>query len=78
MARYLLASLAFVSLVLAAPSVNVKSLFASSLSKDTEFFLPSDANYSQSVTQRWDIFTEPTYLGAVKPATEKDIQTIVS
>lgn len=77
LARSILAFLAFISLAWSAPNVNIKALFAPNLSKDTEFFLPSDANYSQSVTQRWDIFTEPTYLGAIIPATEKDVQTIV-
>lgn len=78
MARSCLGLLAVVSVVAATRNATIKSLFAGSLSPGTEIFLPSDANYSQSVTQRWDIFTEPTYLGAIKPATDEDVQSIVS
>ncbi|KAI4224138.1 MAG: hypothetical protein L6R36_004894 [Xanthoria steineri] len=77
MARSCLALLPLVSVVAATRNASIKSLFAGSLSPGTEIFLPSDANYSQSVTQRWDIFTEPTYLGAIKPATDEDVQSII-
>lgn len=78
MARFCLAFLAVTSVVAATGNSNIKTLFTSSLSPGTEIFLPSDSKYSQSVTQRWDVFTEPTYLGAIKPATERDVQSIVS
>lgn len=57
--------------------VDIRSLFGPSLSFDAQIFLPSDAEYAANVTQRWDKFAEPRYIGAIKPASEQDIQNIV-
>lgn len=56
---------------------DIESLFGPSLSSSAQIFLPSDAGYSLNVTQRWDKFSEPGYIGAIKPASELDIQNIV-
>ena len=64
--------------VTAATNVNLTSLFGPHLSSGSQIFLPSNANYTVDVTQRWTTWDEPTYLGAIKPATEPDVQTIVS
>lgn len=66
------------SLIAASSSADIKSLFGPSLSPGAAILLPSDANYSQEVTQRWDVFVEPGYIGTIKPAIESDIQNIVS
>ncbi|KAI4235936.1 MAG: hypothetical protein L6R40_006304 [Gallowayella cf. fulva] len=72
-----LALLSILPAVWGTTRADIRHLFSSRLSSDTRIFLPSDANFSQEVTQRWDIFTEPNYLGVIKPATEQDVQTIV-
>lgn len=59
------------------PSSNLSSLFAPSLSPGAKILLPTDANYTGEVTQRWTIHEAPTYLGAIKVATEADVQAIV-
>jgi hypothetical protein len=56
---------------------NLTALYAPYLSNDAQIFLPSDAAWNTSVEQRWTIFAPPTYLGAIKPATEQDVATIV-
>lgn len=56
---------------------DIKFLFGPSLSSSAQIFLPSDADYTVNVTQRWDRFSEPGYVGAIKPASEQDIQNIV-
>jgi fumiquinazoline A oxidase len=53
------------------------SLFAPSLSLGAEIFLPTDANYTEEVTQRWTIHEAPSYLGAIKVATEADVEATV-
>lgn len=57
---------------------DVDSYFVSSLSPGAEFYLPSQANFTTEVTQRWTIFEAPTYRAAIKPAIPSDVQTIVS
>ncbi|KAK1248864.1 hypothetical protein MKX08_007084 [Trichoderma sp. CBMAI-0020] len=58
-------------------AANLTALYAPYLSKDTEIILPSDAAWNTSVEQRWTIFAPPTYLGAIKPATEQDVAKVV-
>lgn len=56
---------------------NLTALYGHGLSSEAEIFYPSDADYNKSVTQRWNLYDAPTYFGAIKPATEADIQHIV-
>jgi hypothetical protein len=72
------ALLLILSLASASSDVDIASLFGPSLSPGAEIFMPSYANYTEDVTQRWTVYEEPSYIGAIKPATEKDIQNIVS
>jgi hypothetical protein len=65
-------------LSLAAAALNLTALFGPSLSPAAEIILPSDSEWSSEVTQRWTIHDAPSYAGAIKPATEKDVQNIVS
>ena len=56
---------------------DIKAIFGPSLSNGAEILLPSDANYTTNLTQRWDKFAEPQYTAAIKPATEQDVSEIV-
>lgn len=46
-------------------------------SPKTEIFFPSDANWLTETTQRWNIYSAPTYLASIKPGTEADVQKVV-
>lgn len=65
-------------LSLTAASKGLMELFGPSLSLNAEIILPSDASFSQKLTPRWTNFNSPSYTGAIKPATETDVQNIVS
>ncbi|KAL9639047.1 MAG: hypothetical protein Q9164_001182 [Protoblastenia rupestris] len=56
---------------------NLTALFGSSLSPDAQILLPTDTNFTAKLTQRWTDYNAPSYIGAIKPATEADIQNIV-
>lgn len=56
---------------------NLTALFGPSLSPDAQILLLYDANYSTQLTQRWTDYNAPSYISAIKPATEADIQVIV-
>ncbi|KAL8991190.1 MAG: hypothetical protein Q9177_000338 [Variospora cf. flavescens] len=62
-----------------APSAqfNLQKLFGPSLSPGAEIILRSDANWAQAVQQRWSTWEEPTYKGAIKVATVRDVQNVV-
>jgi hypothetical protein len=64
-------------LLAAAQSYNLTALFQSVLSPGAEIYYANDSNWTQEVTQRWSTWDAPTYLGAIKPATERDVQNIV-
>ncbi|KAF7886671.1 uncharacterized protein EAF02_003318 [Botrytis sinoallii] len=53
--------------------------FSEVLSPGSQVWLPSSANYTSAITQRWTIYppAEPTYILALKPALPSDIQTII-
>jgi hypothetical protein len=53
------------------------NLFGPSLSLNAEIILPSAGNFSERLTPRWTNYLSPSYIGAIKPATETDIQKIV-
>ncbi|OJJ67836.1 hypothetical protein ASPBRDRAFT_68573 [Aspergillus brasiliensis CBS 101740] len=62
------------------PAANLSSVLSSpllGLSPATEIFYPSDADWTNE-TQRWTLHDSPTYLAAVKPATERDAQKLVA
>lgn len=70
---YLLAA----SLGRAVAQPNLTALYGPGLSPGAEILYPSDADYTTEVTQRWNLYDAPTYFGAIKPATESDVQYIV-
>jgi len=56
---------------------NLTALYGPGLSPGGQIFYASDPNWSTEVTQRWTTYTQPTYYGAIKPATEADVQHAV-
>lgn len=64
-------------LLAAAQSYNLTALFEPVLSSGAEIYYANDSNWTQEVTQRWTTWDAPTYLGAIKPVTERDVQNIV-
>lgn len=58
-------------------TINITALFGPSLSPAAQIVLCSDAHYTEEITQRWTTHGAPSFLGAIKPATEVDVQNIV-
>lgn len=58
-------------------ATNLTALFGQSLSSGADIFFPTDSTWVNETQQRWSDYQAPTYLGAIKPATEEDVQTIV-
>ncbi|ROV97147.1 hypothetical protein VMCG_07538 [Cytospora schulzeri] len=56
---------------------NLTDLYASGLSPGAQIYYASDTNWSTEVTQRWNLNSEPTFYGAIKPVIEADVQHIV-
>lgn len=76
-----LSSLALFSIVgtlSAQTGPEVASYFRKHLSNASDIYLPSESNYTLETTQRWNAFSAPTYIISVKPATDADVQKIVS
>jgi hypothetical protein len=57
---------------------NLTSLFGPHLSPKAQIILPTEDNFAAELTPRWTDYNRPTYVGAIKPATEGDIQKTVS
>ncbi|KAK0757781.1 hypothetical protein N5P37_009797 [Trichoderma harzianum] len=55
----------------------IEELFESSVSPATEIASSTDANFSSVVGPRWSAWEAPAWSGAIKPATEADLQKIV-
>lgn len=66
-----------IHLTLALTGQEIATYFRQELTPESEVFLPTDSNYTQETTQRWTTYKAPTYIVAVKPASELDVQTIV-
>ena len=62
----------------ATTATNLTELFGPSLSKGARIVLPTDASWVDEIQARWTDYQAPSYLGAIKPATEEDVQAIVS
>ena len=79
-----LASVLFITSTLAqhayaVASQQIQADLINTLSRGSEVVFTTDHSYSTNFTQRWSIYSEcdPTYNVAAKPATTKDVQTIV-
>ena len=57
---------------------NLTDLFGPELSPKAQIILPTDAAWRTEVRARWTDYKALSYLGAIKPATEEDVQVIVS
>ncbi|KAL4961543.1 FAD-binding oxidoreductase [Aspergillus stella-maris] len=64
-----------VQLAAAAASNNLSAI-VEQLSPNAELFYRSDADWSE-VTPRWSTNDAPTFFAAIKPATTRDVQTII-
>lgn len=56
----------------------LEELYEPSLSPATEIASSTEANFSTVVGARWSAWEAPRWSGAIKPATEADLQKIVS
>ncbi|KAL8964735.1 MAG: hypothetical protein Q9183_004249 [Haloplaca sp. 2 TL-2023] len=57
---------------------NLTALFGPHLSSSAQIILPTTANFSDHLQQRWTDYNAPSFtLGAIKPATEQDVQQVV-
>lgn len=53
------------------------SIFEPHVSESTRLFFPSDKGFTEEVTQRWTTWERPSFIAAIKPATEEDVAAIV-
>ncbi|KAL5365929.1 hypothetical protein BJX96DRAFT_182060 [Aspergillus floccosus] len=58
-------------------TTDIVGIFQPVLSSAAKIFLPTDINFTE-VTPRWSTYESPSYLAAIKPATEQDVQAIVT
>jgi len=56
--------------------VDIRKVFGPFLTKESKIWVPFD-NTTDELMQRWSVYRQPHYLGAIKPATEKDVEKIV-
>ena len=57
---------------------NLTALFGPHLSSSAQVIPPTTANFSAQLQQRWTDYNAPSFnLGAIKPATEQDVQQTV-
>lgn len=66
-----------IATVIAHTGPEIAAYFKTHLSKAAEVYLPSQGNYTLETTARWNAFSAPTYVISVKPASDRDVQTIV-
>ncbi|KAK3367529.1 hypothetical protein B0H63DRAFT_455622 [Podospora didyma] len=71
--------LAFVCAVHAAAAreINFEALFGPHVSDDTEIASAGSDNFSSVLSHHWTLWKAPKFQGAIKPATEADVQKIV-
>ena len=65
----------------ATPAVDLKSVLQqpkNNWSPTTQIFFPTDPDYANETTQRWNFYSAPSYLASIKPGTEADVQKVVS
>ena len=67
-----------VATAIALTGPEIATYFSQHLSSASTVYLPGSSDYASNTTQRWNAFSEPTYIVAVKPSTEVDVQKIVS
>lgn len=78
--KYFLSAFILLSILVGAfaqTGPQIASYFREHLSPTSTLYIPSQVNYTLLTTQRWNAFSEPTYIVSVKPATDLDVQKIV-
>jgi len=73
---YLLATNFLLVAAQSSSSPDLVALYGPGLSPGAEIY-PSNPNNSANFQPRWNLYDAPTYYGAIKPATEGDVQHIV-
>lgn len=58
-------------------SPDLNALYGPGLSSEAEIIPLSDPAYNADITPRWNLYYAPSYYGAIKPATEADVQHVV-
>lgn len=43
----------------------------------TRIYFPDDPNWANATTQRWNVYSAPSYVASVKPGCEEDVQRVV-
>ena len=67
-----------ISLASAMSANEIAGYFRRTLSSASSVYLTSDPAAANATTRRWDLWSAPTYIVAVKPATRTDVQQVVS
>lgn len=58
--------------------VNYSKIFGGGLSAKASIHYPGQADYNTTTVPRWSTWEEPTFAVTIQPATDKDVQYIVS
>jgi len=58
-------------------SPDIKEIFRPVLSSEAHIYLTNDSSYDD-VVPRWSTYKGPSYVATIKPASEEDVQGIVS
>lgn len=79
LASFVLITSALARQVVAITTQQIQTDLYSNLSNGSQIVLTTDSSYPTDFTQRWSIYekAEPAYAVAAKPATTKDVQTIL-
>ncbi|KAF2816389.1 FAD-binding domain-containing protein [Mytilinidion resinicola] len=59
------------------PAEKIASDLGSTLSPSSSIYLPSDENWTNETTQRWNQWNAPSYVVSVKPAIKEDVQKVL-
>ncbi|KAI4696044.1 uncharacterized protein J4E88_000216 [Alternaria novae-zelandiae] len=79
LASFVLVTSVLARQVVAVTTQQIETDLSSNLSNRSHVILTTDSSYPTELTQRWSIYdkAEPTYAVAAKPATARDVQTIL-
>ena len=79
LASFILVASALSRQVVAATTQQIQTDLSSNLSNGSQVIFTTDSSYPTDFTQRWSVYTkaEPVYAVAAKPATARDLQTIL-
>jgi hypothetical protein len=58
--------------------VNYSKIFGGGLSTNASIHYPGQSDYNTTTVQRWSTWAEPIFAVTIKPATDEDVQYIVS